>query len=169
MHELEYEYQECGPDNNRTFECKASTSFKDSVILSASQFSGVKKTAGQFAALDILQQLIGVVSVISEKPLTKAADDKLVSKAAQPDVRLDNPVGALQELCQKNKYSMPVYEHERTGPDHMRSFSATVTVVVNGNELSGICKGAASKKEAAKSAATNWLHDHHLINKFNSR
>lgn len=161
--EIGYDYRDFGPDNNRFFSCKASCTFKERVISSSEQFSGVKKVAGQFAALDILQQLVDVRLSLSEKPAEKLVYSKPAPEMANtsPATHLVNPVGALQELCQKNKYSMPLYEHSKEGPDHMPTFSATVTVNVFNRELSGSCTGAPSKKEAAKLAAINLLNAYH--------
>ncbi|XP_054280810.1 interferon-induced, double-stranded RNA-activated protein kinase-like [Macrosteles quadrilineatus] len=65
----------------------------------------------------------------------------------------DNPVGFLQELCQKHGYAFPLYkEVDVTGPDHERSFTVKCTF----QKFEAIGK-ARTKKEAKSNAAKNMI------------
>nr|CAB3474404.1 unnamed protein product [Digitaria exilis] len=57
----------------------------------------------------------------------------------------------LHELCQQRRWSPPVYQHTREGPDHVPLFRATV--VVQDEKFSSPDEGARSAKEALNLAA----------------
>lgn len=70
---------------------------------------------------------------------------------------LKDPKTTLQELTHSHKLDLPVYDVvSETGPDHMREFEVSVTVVVHGVPYSGGATGK-SKKEAERLAASALL------------
>lgn len=71
----------------------------------------------------------------------------------QADANQVNAKNALQELCQKRGWPLPVYEFEQSGPAHSPTFAGTVIVIANGRRVVSSTVSARSRKEAEKLAA----------------
>lgn len=56
----------------------------------------------------------------------------------------------LQEWCQKNNKSLPIYSSKSKGEDHCLQWSANATVIINEKAISATCKPKFSTKIAAE-------------------
>ncbi|MFV0635035.1 ribonuclease III [Demequina sp.] len=110
---------------------------KDSILCDALEavFGAVYLTHGIDVARDVILRLVGPT----------------LAAAARSGVALDWKT-SLQEACSERGLGAPVYSSEGTGPDHARTFTATVTI--NG-VARGVGQGSAKKhaeQEAAEAA-----------------
>lgn len=162
LSEPQYEFSEDGQDHRRRFVCTASVIYREQHLLSKSQISHVKKASGQYAMWDLLNQMAGVGNLMSVQHEQQAVKpETLTALRVSIDVStISNPVGHLQEFCQKRKIGMPMYEYQKIGQDHLPQFQATVSVMFSSNQLTVTGSAATTKKEAARTAAALWLERH---------
>lgn len=136
-----YEVTSEGPPHAPTFTAVASVGVGPTRVVSSPAPATSKKDAEQKAAAALLVALKGM-----EKP--QAA----VVKAGGPPSPQDNPKNALQELCQKRAWPLPVYDCEQTGSPPTFVVTASVKTA-GGKVVASDPRSASSKKGAEKLAA----------------
>lgn len=138
-----------GADHTPVFRVSASTRQEGVKIKGPEVSHASKKTAKQLAAVALLAALAGV-----ETP--QATEEVAIVPPSQkrsvppPGANTSNPIGALNEHCQKLGAALPVYEVKTVGgPSHSPVFEC---------EASALGKSAthrgSSKKDAKRAAAT---------------
>ena len=99
-----------------------------------------KKEAIQRAANQVLRQMLGL------EPLPQDAGAPAIAKTAW--TTSENFKGALLEMCQARKWSVPVFTSRGSGPSHAPTFSCAVTLDARGEFFEASIDNAATKKEA---------------------
>ncbi|MCV9964084.1 RNB domain-containing ribonuclease [Pararhizobium sp. BT-229] len=135
-----FDVTSAGPSHAPIFTAIASVGVGPTRIASSPAAATSKKEAEQKAATALLVALKGMA-----KPETT------VVKAGSPASPHDNPKNALQELCQKRGWALPVYDCEQTGTPP--TFVVTASVKTAGRTVASEPRSASSKKGAEKFAA----------------
>lgn len=130
-----------GPSHAPTFTAVASVGVGPARVESPYSEAGSKKEAEQKAASALLSALKEM-----SKPATKGV------KTEVPSSPHDNPKNALQEVCQKRGWALPVYECEQSGNPPIFAVRASVKTA-GGKRLISEPLQAPSKKGAEKLAA----------------
>ncbi|MCS4090171.1 RNB domain-containing ribonuclease [Rhizobium sp. BK176] len=132
-----------GPPHDPLFTAVASVGVGPARISSSPMVASSKKEAEQKAAADLLATLKGNA---------KAEPKPLGAKATTPQ---SNAKNALQELCQKRKWSLPTYETTQSGSPPV--FTATASVKTTGGKLITSEQFEGSTKKAAEMLAAEGL------------
>lgn len=153
------EYEYTGPPNARTFTCTITLQGN------ASDQRGIgegktKKEAKNNAAMDILYKLDSRSEENTSLPLEVTSPGRGVSPAySNPPTPTSNTKGILQEFCQRNYLSLPVYMLiGKEGPDHQLQFTVRCTVRKTNSQLVGEGIGVASSLKGAEASAATTVH-----------
>lgn len=130
-----------GPSHAPTFTAIAWVGVGPATVASPASEASSKKEAEQRAATALLTALKGM-----------AKPESVAVKNGGPVSPQDNPKNALQELCQKRGWPLPVYECEQSGNPPVFAVKAVVKTA-GGKLLSSEPLQASSKKNAEKLAA----------------
>jgi len=148
--ELHFDNKSTGPSHKPMHSVTATLSLKGKTLFSNEITNPVKKTAIQLVTLDLLQQLIGTHIQLNKKTNNN-------SKSAHNIKVKKNYKGKLIELCQKEKYPMPVFTTSVSGPSHQPKYNTKLTIKTGNNLVETTSKDGKSKKEAEQLAAKYWL------------
>jgi ribonuclease R len=145
-----------GADDKRIFKSTATIKSGERELNSYKTRAKKMKLASQLATLDLLQQLIGVKITLgnNDKPIDVEIPKE---KPVVAFKETGNPKGDLQEWCQKNVVTMPIYGTVSTGDPHKPSFATTVFTVINGERLEVNTEVGLSKKQSQQHAAKLWI------------
>lgn len=123
---------------------------RDGHRASAKGRSARKRDSEQAAALCALTTFLGL-------PAADVGTPNAGSAATAAIVGHKNYKGILQELCQKHKWQMPIFEASGKGPAHSMIFSASARVAIAGTDYCGQADHAPTKKDAESAAAERLL------------
>lgn len=138
-----------GADHTPVFRVSASTRQEGVKIIGPEVVHSSKKKATQLAAVALLASLAGVETPQATEEVERAPDPPKRS-VPPPEAGTANPIGALNEHCQKLGAALPAYEVKTVGgPSHSPVFECVVSAL--GQTVSE--KGS-SKKDARRAAAS---------------
>ena len=145
--ETTYQVTHEGPDHARVFSCEA--------VNGGSRGVGhglTSKEARAHAAVNLLASRVGLQVVLQKQEVPRRAPPV-------PTPILDpakDPVSALMEFVQQSRSPSPVFQFEKTGPDHVPSITCTCSIEVIGRGQV-TQKATASSKQGAKKVAAEAL------------
>jgi ribonuclease-3 len=105
---------------------------------------------------DTVEAIIGATYLDQGPDVATALVLRLVAPLASDPLRFGvsmDPKTSLQERAAQQGYEAPVYRLEESGPDHQKTFVATVTVVSTNGKPDISASGAGSSKKQAESTA----------------
>jgi ribonuclease R len=129
-----------GPPHKPSFTAVASVGIGPPRMSSSTMVAPSKKVAEQKAAASLLDVLMGKVEETAATPIAKTVAPQ------------DNAKNALQEICQKRKWSLPTYETHQSGWPPVFTAIASVKPT-DGNVITSTIYKASSKKAAEMMAA----------------
>jgi len=148
-----YQAGSSGPSHRPSFTASASIKPKGgSKTTTRSAEGATKKLARQRACVRLLAAVTGFElpdDAEGWKATKKPPAPKAKVKALWP-AEVTNPVGALQEYCQKQGLPLPDYDYGRDGDDHLPIFTCTVTHEGQTATATGSDKPAAKRRAAGK-------------------
>ena len=134
-----YEFEQRGPSHQPIITCEVKLDTPKGTMRAASTGTS-KKMAKQLSAKDLMYLLKRDGSIF-EAPRTAIANN------------VENYIGRLNELCQKQGWELPNYEFEQSGPSHNPYFSCVVVVATPEGERR--ISGEGTSKKVAKQVAAN--------------
>nr|WP_250807587.1 RNB domain-containing ribonuclease [Neorhizobium tomejilense] len=137
-----------GPSHAPVFSATVAVTKDGKDIFCEPQQASTRRDAERFAATAMLALLSETKGAVAAKP--KASHQP---KGASHE----NPKTALQELCQKKGWSLPLYDVKQAGPAHSPKFVALATITTGKGKLQSKEVTASSKKDAEKRAAEELL------------
>lgn len=135
-----YKFQKSGPSHQPliTCECTLDTGIEP---ITVSGIGTNKKVAKQVAARNILEVIVRDGIQFAEIPEDVPPRNK----------QIDNFVGRLNEMCQRNRWPLPTYEFSQSGASHNPTFNCIVHVEPKEGPLAVM--GSGSSKKIAKQEA----------------
>ncbi len=116
------------------------------------------KLAAHRAAVNLIGRYVGY------QPLQSSSQPARAQAISTATTESTNHKGRLIELCQRQSWGRPEYQHTPDGPDHIREYTATVTVETDGAPVEATGRPAYSQQLAEHSAAEQLLAQ--LANRF---
>lgn len=160
----EYSLTSSGPGHALMFAGTAKVEFRGVTFASEHCAGSSKKHTQQLICMSLIKRILesrGVeiswAPVRLINPTVPVATTSVVVSAVGDIQGQGNAKNRLLELCQAEKLAMPEFTVDHEGPDNMRIFKATVSIVRGDKQIvSDECRSS-SKKDAEKRAAENLL------------
>jgi dsRNA-specific ribonuclease len=116
-----------------------------------------KKAAEQQGAKNLLLAVLDIEVPGPNDPASPVAEQTPVSGDPGQTLPNLNPKNRLLELCQSQKWPMPGFSNQQTGPSHAPQFDCHATLSISGRILEGKASGTTTKKAAELAAAGDLL------------
>jgi len=145
-----YETTSGGHDHRKTFTSIGSLSIKGQYYLSEPQIASSKKEAEQYAAISLLENILGIES--RRINLTGREEPRRAYGATT-----ENYKGLLQERCQQQRWKLPTYDSSRSGPPHQPEFTVVAEMTIDGATYTSDPSVGFNVTQAEQLAAANLL------------
>lgn len=145
-----YETSSGGPDHRRTFTSVGSLSIEGQAYSSEPQTASSKKEAEQYAAISLLENILGIES----KRRNVVGREEPRREYGTPT---ENYKGLLQERCQQQRWALPTYESSESGPPHQPKFTVVAEMTMDGTTYTSDPSVGPNVKQAEQLAAASLL------------
>ncbi len=156
-----YEEDRQGPDQALIFTVVARLSLDGVTHVSGAAVDHTLKAARNRAVMGLFAAVYGGAPPEMISPLAASQISKTTTAKPKPTTSLPgNAKSVLNEICQRNRWPVPDYRTDRSGPDHAPVFTCVARIITDRGAVSSRPATGSNRKDAEQNAAAAWMSEH---------